>query len=242
MTGLFDTIGVLQEEKDESCYFLKQTESMHTQLPGLDEEGMTITYERATATQLEHVHFFSWDHPMVQHAMDTVTTDVHGKSAIAMQRDKNLPAGLYWLESLYILSTKAEKSLQISRFLPPTPINICIDPQGQQTDRVFRDLEAVNPKMASKLISALQTQIEAGVDTTSQLAAEMGETVKQQCLEDMHELLGDELNRLNSLSKVNPSIRKEEVEFLANQIDSLDAAIRDAEVHLEAIRLVVNNH
>lgn len=242
MTGLFDTIGVLQEEKDEACYLLKQTESMHTQLPGLDEEGMTITYERAAATQLEHVHFFSWDHPMVQHAMDTVTTDVHGKSSIAMQRDKNLPAGAYWLESLFILSTKAEKSLQIGRFLPPTPINICIDSKGHQTDRAFRDLETVNSQMSSKLISALQSHIEISVEKASQLASEKGETLKQQCLEDMHELLGDELKRLQSLSKVNSSIRQEEVEFLANQIGSLDTAINSADVHLEAVRLVVNNH
>ncbi len=242
MTYLFDTIGVLQEEKDESCYLLKQTESMHTQLPGLDEEGMTITYERTAATLLEHVHFFSWDHPMVHHAMDTVTTDVHGKSAIAMQRDKTLPAGLYWIEALFVLSTKAEKSLQIGQFLPPTPIRICVDPQGQQHDRVFRDLEVVNSQMATKLISALQSHIEKGAEKATELAAKEGDEIKQQCLEDMHELLGDELTRLTSLSQVNPSIRQEEIEFLANQIESLDSAINNAEVHLEAIRLVVNNH
>lgn len=242
MTGLFDTIGVLQEEKDDACYLLKQTESMHTQLPGLDEDGMTITYERTTATSLEHVHFFSWDHPMVQHAMDTVTTDVHGKSAIGMNRDKTLPAGLYWVECLFVLSSKADKSLQLDRFLPPTPIKICVDAKGLQTDKAFRQLESVNPKVCTQLVSALQTQIETAVAQASAIASTQSAQIQQRCLDDMHELLGEELNRLTQLSQINPSIRTEELEFLAGQMSALDAAIKQADINLEAVRLIVNNH
>ncbi|WJG08961.1 RNA polymerase-associated protein RapA [Aliiglaciecola sp. LCG003] len=242
MTQLFDTIGVLQEEKDDDCYLLRQTESMHTQLPGLEEEGMTITYQRSTATTMEHVHFLSWDHPMIQHAMDTVTTDVHGKSAIGMNRDKNLPAGLYWLECLFVLSTKADKQLQINRFLPPTPIKVTVDPKGQQIDKVFFQLDRVGAKMTSKLISALQSHIEKGVSQATDIASNLAQTTKQQCLDDMCELLTEELLRLTSLSAINPSIRQEEIDFLSNQIEALTQAIGQAEVHLEAVRLVVNNH
>lgn len=242
MTQLFDTIGVLQEEKDDDCYLLRQTEAMLTQLPGLEEDGMTITYQRNTATSLEHVHFFSWDHPMVQHAMDTVTTDVHGKSAIGMHRDKSLPAGLFWLECLFVLSTKAEKHLQIDRFLPATPIKVTIDPKGQQVDKVFYQLENVNPQMASKLVKALQTQIESGVNGATEIAAQKSQEMKHICLADMQDQLTDELDRMHALSKINPSIRQAELDYLSNQLAALTLAISQAEVHLEAVRLVVNNH
>lgn len=242
MTQLFDTIGVLQEEKDDNCYLLKQTESMHTQLPGLEEEGMTITYERQTATQLEHVHFFSWDHPMVQHAMDTVTTDVHGKSVIGMNRDKSLPPGYFWLECLFVLSTKAEKHLQINRYMPATPIKVTVDPKGQQVDKVFNMLDAVNPKMSSQLISALQSKIESGIEQASDIAAKLANQIKTQCIEAMQSNLQDELSRLHELSLVNKSIRQEELDFIRNQLEALGNALARAEVHLEAVRLVVNNH
>ncbi|GAA0854215.1 RNA polymerase-associated protein RapA [Aliiglaciecola litoralis] len=242
MTQLLDTIGVLQEEKDDDCYLLRQTESMLTQLPGLEEDGMTITYERKTATSLEHVHFFSWDHPMVQHAMDTITTDVHGKSAIGMQRDKSLPPGFFWLECLFVLSTKAEKHLQIDRFMPPTPIKVIVDPKGLQTDKVFYQLETVNPKMSTQLVNALQTQITTSVERASDIASKQGQQIKQDCLNDMQEQLSDELNRMLALSQINPSIRTEEIDYLRIQQDALHQAISHAEVHLEAVRLIVNNH
>ncbi len=58
----------------------------------------------------------------------------------------------------------------------------------------------------------------------------------------MQEQLGDELTRLKALSAVNKSIRLEEIEYLENQLVALNDAIMLADVHLEAIRLVVNNH
>lgn len=242
MTQLFDTIGVLQEEKDDKCYLLRQTESMHTQLPGLEEEGMTITYERKAATMMEHVHFFSWDHPMVQHAMDTITTDVQGKSAMGMHRDKSLPAGFYWLECLFVLSTKAEKHLQVERFLPATPIKVTIDAKGQQVDKVFYQLESVNSKMSNQLVGALHSHIEKALASATHIALKMGEELRLSCTSQMTQLLNSELDRMESLKLVNPSIRQDEIDFLRNQIAALDDAISKADVHLEAARLIVNNH
>ena len=241
MTRLFDTLGLAQEDKDESCYILRPTETMVAALPGLDEEGMTITYERTTATRLEHVSFFSWDHPMVQHAMETVTTEITGKSSVALAEDKSLPAGAYWLECLFVLSGKAEKSLQLDRFLPPTPIKICVDTNNNVVERQFIKLEKVRGKMGNQLIKALTPQLTQAL-TVAQNQGELdAEKVRKQCQKQMKALLGGELKRMQSLQKVNPSIRDEEIEHLQRQVDNLKQVISDARVNLEAIRLVVNN-
>ena len=160
MTRLFDGIGILQEDHGESSYLLRPTETMISPLPGLDEEGMTVTYERTTATLLEHVTFLSWDHPMVQHTMDMLTTETIGKSSIAFCHDKSKPAGAYWLECLFVLSAKAEKGLQLARFLPPTPVKVCIDANLQTIDQQFIQLKTVLPKMGLQLINALKAPLE----------------------------------------------------------------------------------
>lgn len=241
MTQLFDAIGILQEDNGESCYLLRPTETMISPLPGLDEEGMTITYERPTATLLEHVTFLSWDHPMIHHAMDTLTTDVIGKSAIAFCQDKSQAPGAYWLECLFVLSAKAEKGLQLSRFLPPTPIKLTIDANLQSIDKAFIQLEAVLPKMGNQLLAALKPQLEKCLLTAQQQAEVVGQNLKSTHKEQMQELLGTELNRLVSLQKVNSSIRDEEIEHIANQISRLGEIIDTARLDLEAVRLVVNN-
>ena len=66
-------------------------------------------------------------------------------------------------------------------------------------------------------------------------------SVRKQCQKQMRSLLGGELKRLQSLQKVNPSIRDEEIAHLQGQIDDLKRVINEARVNLEAIRLVVNN-
>jgi len=241
MTRLFDAIGLLQEDHDESCYVLRPTETMISPLPGLDEEGMTITYERTTATLLEHVTFLSWDHPMIQHAMDMLTTDVVGKSSIAFCRDKSKPAGAYWLECLFVLSAKAVHGLQLSRFLPPTPVKICIDANSQSIDKHFIQLEAVLPKMGNQLINALKTQVQTCLHHAQQEAEQQAELVKKKHISQMQALLGGELARLQNLQQVNPAIRDEEIEHVANQIDSLVKIMGEAKLNLEAVRLIVNN-
>ncbi|MEP1385524.1 MAG: RNA polymerase-associated protein RapA [Paraglaciecola sp.] len=241
MTRLFDSLGILQEEHDESCYLLKPTEKMIGPLPGLDEEGMTVTYERPTATLLEHVHFLSWDHPMIQHAMDILTTDVTGKSAVALCQDKSKPAGSYWLECLFVLSAKADKGLQLARFLPPTPIKVCVDANLQLADKHFTRLDPVLPKMGNQLINALKSQLEKCLEHSHQHAEKSAQAIKSQRIAQMNELLSDELARLKGLQQVNPAIRDDEIEHVAKQIINLEKVMSNAKLHLEAVRFVVNN-
>lgn len=241
MTRLFDAIGLLQEDHGESCYLLRPTETMISPLPGLDEEGMSVTYERTTATLLEHVTFLSWDHPMIHHAMDMLTTDIIGKSSVAFCSNKSKPAGAYWLECLFVLSAKAAHGLQLSRFLPPTPIKICVDANLTLVNSQFIQLEPVLPKMGNQLISALKSQLEKCLDTAQQQAEQQSQIVKTKRIDQMQEMLGTEHDRLQRLQKVNPSIRDEEIEHIANQINSLKNIMSDAKLNLEAVRLIVNN-
>ncbi|WP_158966777.1 RNA polymerase-associated protein RapA [Paraglaciecola sp. L3A3] len=241
MNRLFDGLGFLQEDHGESCYLLRPTETMIGPLPGLDEEGLTVTYERTTATLLEHVQFLSWDHPMIQHAMDMLTTDVIGKSSVAFCHDKSQPPGAYWLECLFVLSAKADKKLQLAKFLPPTPLKVCVDAKLNLSDKHFIQLSPVKGKMGNQLINALKTQLEQCIEQAQEQANIQAEQVKSSRISLMQESLGDELSRLQSLQKVNPAIRDEEIEHVATQINSLHETMSTAKLNLEAVRLIVNN-
>ncbi|MDF2179005.1 RNA polymerase-associated protein RapA [Aliiglaciecola sp. CAU 1673] len=242
MTQLFDGLGILQEENDESSYFLRPGESMVNQLPGLDEEGLTITYERATALAREDVHFFSADHPMIQHALDMLLTDVLGKSSIALSQNKALANGSYFIECLFVLSARAEKSLQLQRFLPPTPIRICLDAQGKVQDIAFGALQSVNAKMGQQLIQALGKPIEAALGKATGAANKQAAVLRHEAMTKMQQQCGEELDRLLTLKKLNPSIRDEEIQHQARQLETLGQLINQSAVTLEALRLVVNSH
>ena len=88
---------------------------------------MDVTQRRTTAASLEHLQFISWDHPLVHNAMDMVLTDVLGKSSVAFIKSRELPTGAYYLQASFVLSAQAPKALQLTRYLPPTPISVTID-------------------------------------------------------------------------------------------------------------------
>jgi ATP-dependent helicase HepA len=129
----------------------------------------------------------------------------------------------------------------LSRFLPPTPVKICIDANSQSIDKHFIQLEAVLPKMGNQLINALKTQVQTRLHHAQQEAEQQAEFVKKKHVSQMQALLGSELARLQNLQQVNPAIRDEEIEHVANQIDSLVKTMGEAKLNLEAVRLIVNN-
>lgn len=241
MGNLFDALGIAQEDRDESTYLLRPTETMISNLPGMDDEGMTVTYERETATQLEHVRFLSWDHPLINNAMDMLLSEHHGKSAICLHSDKTKPAGYFWLECLFVLTGHADKSLQLHRFLPPTPISFCLDAKLQLADISFSQLAHVKKKMARQLTKALEKHIQKVLQLAQIEAEKQGQKILKQQASAVQTLIGQEIDRLEALRKVNPSVREEETQFLQTQHDGLLQAIENAKVRLEAVRLVVNN-
>jgi ATP-dependent helicase HepA len=95
--------------------------------------------------------------------------------------------------------------------------------------------------MGNQLISALKTQVEKCLHNAYQQADQEAVRIKNKRITLMQQSLGSELSRLQSLQKVNPAIRDEEIEHVSNQIDSLESIMGEARLNLEAVRLIVNN-
>ncbi|MFC3094297.1 RNA polymerase-associated protein RapA [Alteromonas sediminis] len=241
MGRLFDAIGVQQEERDSETFILTPTETMVNHLPGLDPDGMTVTYRRNTATALEHVHFLSWDHPLVHSALDTVLLDVHGKSAMGFMADLSLPKGAYWVEAVFLLQVNAPAELQVDRYLPPTPIRVVIDANGQACDLTFDVTRKVPRKMAKQLIGALQTPIEHYLATAKQRAHQIANQCQHDALVLMNTQVGGEVQRLRDLRQTNPSVRESEIVYFEQQQAALSQLLKDADIHLDAVRVVINN-
>ncbi|MEM0909941.1 MAG: RNA polymerase-associated protein RapA [Pseudomonadota bacterium] len=241
MTHLLDSVGVQQEEKDDSIFVLRQGESMMFPIPGLSEEGTEVTYKRSTATRFEHVHYLSADSEIVTHCIDTVLTDVIGNSSICFVNEPTAPVGAYWLEFLAVLAPSSNPKWQLHRYLPVTPLRLCLDAKNQVVDIEFEQIFTVKPKMAAQLISALQTQLKQGISAGLDKALSQLEDTKQHALNSMNESLKDEHVRLTKLQQKNPSIRDEEISFIQEQRETLSAIITESVPYLDSLRVVINN-
>lgn len=241
MTRLFDSLGITQEEKDAHSFILKQTENAIFPIAGINDEGLEVTYKRETATQLEHLSFLNPDSALVNQCIESVLSDVIGKSSLGFVNNANTPVGAYWIEIIAVLNPTAPKALQLYRYLPASPVKVCLDAKLKSSEETFSPIFKVKPKVAKQLLTALAEPINATINAALNEASEQLELVKKASLINMHHELDEEINRLKELKQVNPAIRDDEIDFLEEQKQQLTNIIEQAEPVLDSVRVLVNN-
>ncbi|MFD2176440.1 RNA polymerase-associated protein RapA [Veronia pacifica] len=247
--GLFDTIGLNQDDKGENAIVVTPSEHMLVpSYPGLPAEGCTITFDRDTALSREDLHLISWEHPMIQGGIDLLLSEDVGTTAVSLLKSKAMPVGTLFLELLYVIDAQAPKSSGIHRFLPATPVRVLLDAKGNNLaenvafEGFHRQLSPVNRHLSSKLVTSVQTQIHSLIEVADTQAEKELETVKADAAEEMTHSLRAELDRLQALKAVNPNIRDEELETLENQMAELRNYIGQAQLRLDALRVVIVSH
>jgi len=105
---LFDDIGIQQDDRGENAIVLTPGDHMLVpNFPGLPDDGMTVTFERATALSRDDMTFLTWDHPLLRGGMDLILGSEIGATAVALLKNKSLPAGTTLLELISLPSPPA---------------------------------------------------------------------------------------------------------------------------------------
>lgn len=246
--SLFDVIGLEQEDLGEQSIVISPTGHMLVpDFPGIAEDGTTVTFDRQLALMREDVEFLTWDHPMIRNGIDLITSGDIGKSAISLLINKHLPAGTLLLEAIYMVEIQAPKSLNLTRFLPPTPVRILLDNKGNDMAAqvsftgLEKQLKPVNKQIANKIAKMAQADIKKLISISEQkISVKLPELIEK-ASQEADSILSAELHRLTSLQAVNKNIRADEIEALEQQrVDSLNQ-IALANWRLDSLRVIVSN-
>ncbi len=246
MMTAFDILGVEVEDHGEHSDVLRPGEQYQAgHVSGLPEEGLTATWSRQQALEREDLAFMSWEHPLVTSVMDSVTSSGLGKAALASLSVKALPAGTLLLEALFTVHCPAPDALQLTRYLPVSPLRLLVDVNGKNLsaalphDRLNELCSNIRRRTAQAIVPQIRPQVETMVDHAEQLSQPHLEPMKQQALDQLEADFGPEIRRLEALRKVNPAIRDDEIEFFRNQYSAAREAINHASLALEGIRVIV---
>ncbi len=245
MEAVFDCFGVDTEPYSEGCFVIHPTDHMQGSFPGLPQDGLTITYERDTALAFEDAHYLSWEHPLVLSSMDMALAGETGNAALTALAYKGVRAGTLLLECLYVLEAAPVESLQSSRYLPPTTLRFVIDEHGRDHQHklthllIGRSCTPVDNDTAVRIVYARKPQIRAMMQHADKAAREHTPAILQQAQQDAEDLLSKEINRLQALRLVNPSVRDAEIEFYRQQLTALGRLIDSATPRLDAVRVIV---
>lgn len=257
MEASFDAFGLESDPLSPGVLLIKPTESMvrhasvsletlgHYHYPELPESGVTCTYSRDIALAREDAHFFSWEHPIVQQALEVVTSDTLGNCCVVVINHPRLPRGTLLVETVHIVDCAAPPALDAGRFLPPDVLRSLLTPDladlGERTGfNAFTEVEAeVQTEVLSRIVESQREGIEAMLGAAEQSARARLEDLMARALTAMERELGREEARLRYLAGINTLVRGEEVAHVAETRAALREHIGNAEVRLDAVRIII---
>jgi len=202
-----------------------------------------VCFDRRLALARDDLLYLRGDHPLLRTAQDLLLSGENGNAAFLV--DDSLPARSAVLEAVHVLECVAPASLNVERFLPPTPVCIAVDTKlqlrpaftpGERAllragDRVY-DLTPMR-KVLATLIPPMLERLRK--DTGSACETRISDASSAAKL-----LLDAEISRLRALAEINPAVRPEEITALENERDQLLAVLPSARPRLDALRLVVS--
>ena len=237
---LFEQFGIEHEETGPRTWVLDPEYVSTEGLSGLKDGPQQVTFDRATALAREELPLLRNDHPLVIGALDLLLEGEQGNAAFLV--DDALPPRTVLLEAVYVLECVAQRSLGIDRFLPPLPLRVVVDTKLQARDYKPNPVSlkkaidrAVDFNRYRKFIAQLVPPMLERCETVARDLAAREITAAAASAESA---LGADMARLQALRAVNPAVRAEEIDAIAEERAAIAEALPRARPRLDAVRFV----
>ncbi len=247
MQDFWARFGVDYDALNADSGWLRPTEHMRVTLPGLPDEGMTVTFSRAYALSHEQVEFLTWDHPQVQHALELLTRDSYGSTCVALMQNRALPAGAWFVELNFSSQLTTAPALVAQEFYPQQSLRVLLDSQGRDlTARVGagaldQQLQFLDKKQARQLMQQLRQQLQQHIKTAWQPAEQQQQALLSAAQVQIEQVMGAAKQRLEQLKQRNPAVRQAEIDALEQREQQLQQALQQPLLQLDSVRVMVNS-
>ncbi|HLB31281.1 MAG TPA: RNA polymerase-associated protein RapA [Gammaproteobacteria bacterium] len=240
----FDCHGVDSEDLGGEGLLLAPTYRMTRPFPGLPEEGLTVTLNRAAALAHEDWGFLTWEHPMVINAMDIAIGGESGNAAVSAIKDRRLKPGALYLELVYVLHFGNRSADVPSEYLQAESLDLILDEQGEPVasldhEHINRAIIPIPAEVAKQVVDLKEDSIRELLAIGERLAAQRFAPILAEIRLRAEESLRHEEDRLCTLQRVNPNVREEEIQFFARRRKDLAADFVSAGPHLDAARIII---
>ena len=244
MDQALDNLGVEIEDQSTHAFIIKPGEHMAvSEFPGLGEDGTTITFRRHVALAREDVQFLTWEHPLVQTAMEQIISGGFGQVSVGATQHELLKRGSVLLEAHYVFDCPAPKSLNVEQFLTGDLLRVVLSSDGKNLTEEL-DHEALNEAfhsikkpLAKQLVEAKRSDLQTLLKQAEDVATEELEQLKTRAVEQAQSELGGELERLTQLSERNDSVREDELVGMQQRVDGTVRALGELRCVLDAVRV-----
>lgn len=246
MVNLWNQLGVEAEDmNDPFTFFIRAGDNMYLpHFPGLVNEGMTVTFKRENALKREDMTFLTWDHPMVIGIMDFISSKEMGNVTMAGWKSPSKESFLF--EGFYLLNVVADKKLQLQKWFPPTPLRVLLNASMQDLTTklpkkfIDENVDSLSQEKRAEMKELPKDFIKGCIKKGKELCIARAKQYKDKFKEDMLKHMNSEIERLEALRKVNPTVSETEILLLKFNRDNMGKAMDKAELSLDSLRIIIN--
>lgn len=243
----WSAFGVDQEEQhEEHLHILRPGDHQLLEgFPGLDPDGMTVSFSRDYTLSREDVHFLSWEHPMAQGLLDLFQTQEYGNANVALIRNKGIKPGTVLLELFFRLEVIAPRGLNVEAALPSQVQRVLLDQAGRELgdkvahDTLVKQLQPLDRSVARQVVKQQQELVERLLQQATVAAEKCLPALRAAALARWQSVCGTEIDRLKALAAINPGVRPQEIRLLERRLAEGEKAVAGLKLVAHAVRLIV---
>ena len=246
VTMACDAMGIEPDYHSEASLVLRPSEHGYTHvIPGLGDEGITVTFNRSKALVREDMEFLTWESPIIAGLIEAIIGSETGNSTISTINLKALSPGTLLAECYFVMQVQAPRKYQLERFLPFTPVRVLLDSTGRDLsvpvshEALNQLCQPIKKHARTAIIKEIRTPLAGLLEQASTFAVRQDQQLKETARESAERILGHESERLRQLQAINPSVRDEEIDFFATQHEEVLRHIEHAKLTAQAIRVVI---
>lgn len=246
MEAFWARFGVDYDRLDDHSGWLRPSDQMRVPIAGLADEGITVTFSREHALTHEDTTYLTWDHPFVQQALELLSFDTFGCTALGILKNRALPPGAWFIELTFSSIVMAPKHLVAYEFYPRQTFRVLLDSQGRNlTDKVAASaldsqLQFIDKKQGRQLLKQLRRECQQAIQDAWGSAEQQQQQTIAKAMTQMQQQLESQFERLEKLQQRNPMVRQSELDAVALRQTELTRAIQSPLIQLDAVRLIVN--
>ena len=201
-----------------------------------------MSLKRTKALHDEQMMFLSWEHPLVSGMLDELLSSEKGNASFAIYEDED--SRTFLLETIFVVDCTATQDLQVSRYLPSTPVRFVVNHKLEDLTENFpwedliQKLNHGEPHRVLDLEQVVDGLIPGMVEKSQELADSAKSAIIESALKNVQEKETEAVERLEALAKVNPSVTESDIEMLKQHRDRLLDAVKNAQVRMDAVRFI----
>ena len=238
----FEPFGVHVDDVGDGSLLLDPEFLSTDALPGFVDGPRRATFDRKLALAREELDLLRMDHPLVMGAFDLLLAGETGNASFLV--DPALPARSVLLEAVYVLECVADVRLDVQRFLPSTPLEVCVDSRLASREYAASPQALARARERTLDVSRyrryLAQLVPPMLEKADALAVEQARTAINATLAQARIVLDARVQRLHALAGINASVPADEVERVESTRERVLAALAKARPRLDAVRMAVS--